>query len=507
MFSNSNDVSGNQIAEATTGPPNEERIFRNEPDSRTLLLRALGPKTPTSPMAPPPERPASSFAVDPTKPASDGVSHILGSAQSYNERYLSPQQIDPALRPKDSIQNVTRTVSTEPRQARRSYGLMNSLEALRQWRTNKEQEFFHRQQYYSIPQLHFGYEDSEDDIRGSEGNGILYRNQRREEEPPHRYEDAGTAQEGPYVRRLDHKKSNRLTDVMIEPPGLPRPSDDHVTTRYIDRDFMDSSPMHTSYSAEETEDSNGDIGAQDGLRLLEDKAPSSAEAPKGCIANEPDVHENINAGALPEVPSPTPSLLSKTYHRTLTILSRIGLRENDTRPGHKRIRWKNSRGKWLYDDYVEHVPGALEDMKAFLRSSAYVAAAAMDGGNQDAPASFTPSDNSTSSASQKQYTPLSEIADQSKGSEILHTNDSQTDVELGEMISHPPLLLSCLENGKYAVKLRQEYIVGVADDLQLFHTLRRIYHEHRGRRRPIWSLKTLHSIHFMKVNIPALTLH
>ncbi|GLA05251.1 hypothetical protein AnigIFM60653_005727 [Aspergillus niger] len=79
------------------------------------------------------------------------------------------------------------------------------------------------------------------------------------------------------------------------------------------------------------------------------------------------------------------------YHGTLTILSRIGLRENDTRPGHKRIRWKNSRGKWLYDDYVEHVPGALEDMKAFLRSSAYVAAAAMNGGNQDAPTSFTPS--------------------------------------------------------------------------------------------------------------------
>ncbi|KAL7662261.1 hypothetical protein ACMYSQ_001606 [Aspergillus niger] len=436
MFSKPNDEY--QSAGAATSPSNKERNSRNEPGSSTLRFRALGLKTPSSPIAPPPERPASSFAVDPTKPASDGISHILGSAQSYNERYLSPQQIDPALRPKDSIQ---KTVSTEPRQARSSYSLRSSLEAPRQWRTNRDQQFPRRlQDYPYIFMSGVKHADLEVVNRSLGKHYIVSSNRPLEGKPTYRYEDADTVQRQQHVRQSDHQNPSQLTDVLNEFPDSSRPGhlQDPVTTRPIEGYYI------------------------------------------------------------PEGPSPFPSLLSKMYHGTLTILSRIGLRENDTRPGHKRIRWKNSRGKWLYDDYVEHVPGALEDMKAFLRSSAYVAAAAMNGGNQDAPTSFTPSDNSTSSASQKQYTPLSEIADPSKGSGILHTSDSQTDVELGEMISHPPLLLSCLENGKYAVELRQESIVGVADDRQLFHTLRRIYHEHRGRLRPIWSLKTLHSIHFMK---------
>lgn len=138
-------------------------------------------------------------------------------------------------------------------------------------------------------------------------------------------------------------------------------------------------------------------------------------------------------------------------------------------------------------------------MKAFLRSSAYVTTADMSGTSQQVPTSSTSSCNSTSSASQTQHSPSSDFTDQLKGSNIIPTSDSQMDVELGEMVSHPPLLLSCLERGRYAVELRQESIIGVADDRQLFYTLRRIYHEHRGRLRPIWSLKTLQSIHFMKV--------
>ncbi|RAK89638.1 hypothetical protein BO79DRAFT_264153, partial [Aspergillus costaricaensis CBS 115574] len=236
---------------------------------------------------------------------------------------------------------------------------------------------------------------------------------------------------------------------------------------------------------------------QDILRSVEDEVPLTAVTPKEYIGNAPEV-QSMTAETSPEGPSSTTSLLSKTYHRTLTILSRIGLRESDTRRGYTRIRWKNGRGKWLYDDYVEHVPGALEDMKAFLRSSAYVTTADMSGGSQQVPTSSTSSCNSTSSASQTQHSPSSDFTDQLQGSNVIPTSNSQTDVELGEIVSHPPLLLSCLERGRYAVELRQESIIGVADDRQLFYTLRRIYHEHRGRLRPIWSLKTLHSIHFMK---------
>ncbi|GLA79293.1 hypothetical protein AtubIFM56815_000082 [Aspergillus tubingensis] len=236
---------------------------------------------------------------------------------------------------------------------------------------------------------------------------------------------------------------------------------------------------------------------QDILRSLEDEVPLNAVTPKEYIDNAPEV-QSMTSETSREGPSSTTSLLSKTYHRTLTILSRIGLRESDTRRGYTRIRWKNGRGKRLYDDYFEHVPGALEDMKAFLRSSAYVTTADMSGTSQQVPTSSTSSCNSTSSASQTQHSPSSDFTDQLKGSNIIPTSDSQMDVELGEMVSHPPLLLSCLERGRYAVELRQESIIGVADDRQLFYTLRRIYHEHRGRLRPIWSLKTLQSIHFMK---------
>lgn len=145
-------------------------------------------------------------------------------------------------------------------------------------------------------------------------------------------------------------------------------------------------------------------------------------------------------------------------------------------------------------------------MKAFLKSSAYVTTADMSGGSRQVPTSSTSSCNSTSSASQTQHSPSSDFTDQLQGSNIIPTSDSQTDVELGEIVSHPPLLLSCLEKGRYAVELRQESIIGVADDRQLFYTLRRMYHEHRGRLRPMWSLKTLHSIHFMKVSRPSPTL-
>lgn len=105
MFSKPNDEY--QSAGAATSPSNKERNLRSEPGSNTLRFRALGLKAPSSPVAHSPERAASPLAVDQMQPVSDGMSHTLGSTQSYNERYLSPQQIDPALRPEDSIQKYT----------------------------------------------------------------------------------------------------------------------------------------------------------------------------------------------------------------------------------------------------------------------------------------------------------------------------------------------------------------------------------------------------------------
>ncbi|OJJ73095.1 hypothetical protein ASPBRDRAFT_194062 [Aspergillus brasiliensis CBS 101740] len=262
--------------------------------------------------------------------------------------------------------------------------------------------------------------------------------------------------------------------------------EDLATKRHLDEDFEQTgmSSTYARYSAKKMGNSAGDIATQGRSCFLDDEAPVIADTPKKSSDNTSEVHENMTAEVPRETPAPAKSVLLQTYHKSLAILSRIGLIEGDTRPGHTRIRWKNGRGKWLYDDYVEHVPGALEDMKGFL--------------NHHVPASSTPPDNSTVHESQTQYSTSSDTVDQLQNSNVFPTNDSQTDVELGERIAHPPVLLSCLKNGTYAVELRQESIIGIADDRQLFHRLRRIYHDHRGRLRPIWSLKTLHSIRFMK---------
>lgn len=86
---------------------------------------------------------------------------------------------------------------------------------------------------------------------------------------------------------------------------------------------------------------------QEILRLLEDEVPLNAVTPKEYIDNAPEV-QSMTAETSPEGPSPTTSLLSKTYHGTLTILSRIGIRESDTRRGYTRIRWKNVSSQHLY---------------------------------------------------------------------------------------------------------------------------------------------------------------
>jgi hypothetical protein len=60
-------------------------------------------------------------------------------------------------------------------------------------------------------------------------------------------------------------------------------------------------------------------------------------------------------------------------------------------------------------------------------------------------------------------------------------------------------LLFCTERGRHAVCLHQDNVTNVTDDQDLFRTLRQLYRGHRGRLRPYWSLRTISSIHFMKV--------
>lgn len=91
------------------------------------------------------------------------------------------------------------------------------------------------------------------------------------------------------------------------------------------------------------------------------------------------------------------------------------------------------------------------------------------------------------------------ILDEAQLAEVVETSLDQKDVELGEDSSRTLRLMSCIEKRGHPVTLHQEVVSHIKDDRELFHALRRIYHNHKGRFESYWSLRTIHAIHFMKV--------
>ncbi|KAM5363817.1 hypothetical protein ACJZ2D_011793 [Fusarium nematophilum] len=190
--------------------------------------------------------------------------------------------------------------------------------------------------------------------------------------------------------------------------------------------------------------------------------------------------------------------MARVYRKIWTFLSDIGLRDYDIEPGYRRVRWKNRRGKLLYDDYVEHEPGALQDLQAYLNSSAYRSGTGSSSGNSPESSIWTPSSPPGSSV-QASNSESSDIADQHpKAPSNARISRFREDLELGELSATTLHLLSCMEQRRYAVVLHQELVTHITDDRNLFRTLRDSYHEHRGKLRGYCSLRTIHAIHFMK---------
>ncbi|GFF33802.1 hypothetical protein IFM58399_03665 [Aspergillus lentulus] len=90
------------------------------------------------------------------------------------------------------------------------------------------------------------------------------------------------------------------------------------------------------------------------------------------------------------------------------------------------------------------------------------------------------------------------ILDEAQLAGVVETSLDQKDVELGENSSRTLRLMSCIERRGHPVTLHQEVVSHIKDDRELFHALRRIYHNHKGRFESYWSLRTIHAIHFMK---------
>ncbi|OGM44111.1 hypothetical protein ABOM_007284 [Aspergillus bombycis] len=184
------------------------------------------------------------------------------------------------------------------------------------------------------------------------------------------------------------------------------------------------------------------------------------------------------------------------------LLRSLYLRERKVPKHHKRFRWTNRYGKRLYDDYIEREPGALQALQDYLAVTTVPkkTITPSDHGQSSSRAAslYTPNVQSTQTTS-----PLTtaDIADQSvtnsgnsESSTVLH------DIEQPTKPTRPLLLLACIKRHGRPVKLHQEFVTHIADDRQLFHTLRKIYYNHRQRLESFWSLRTLHSIHFMRTS-------
>ncbi|KAI1120584.1 hypothetical protein F5Y10DRAFT_289549 [Nemania abortiva] len=197
-------------------------------------------------------------------------------------------------------------------------------------------------------------------------------------------------------------------------------------------------------------------------------------------------NENRPEGFSSARPAPTRGILQEIYRNTLVFLSNIELREHDIPPGHQRVRWTNKRGRKLYDDYVEHEPGALQDMQNYLNTLAY----------QSRFESGTPPGLATSRSStsllQPRSSTLSDISSQRFQALIgISTgNYSPDDGEVGETTTSALHLFVCMEKEQYKVELYPESVEKITCDRELFRKLRNSYHQRRGRLRPYWSIRT-----------------
>ncbi|CAI7653456.1 unnamed protein product [Penicillium crustosum] len=182
------------------------------------------------------------------------------------------------------------------------------------------------------------------------------------------------------------------------------------------------------------------------------------------------------------------------------LLRSVYLRERKIPKYHKRFRWTNRDGKRLYDDYIEREPGALHALQNYLKVTT-VSKKTMtpsEHGQSFSRAAFLYTPNTQPTQTTYPLTTV-DIANQSVTNPgISETSNVFHDIEQSTKPTRL-LLLACIKRQGRPVKLHQEFVTHIADDQQLFHALRKIYYDHRKRLESFWSLRTLHSIHFMRV--------
>lgn len=153
----------------------------------------------------------------------------------------------------------------------------------------------------------------------------------------------------------------------------------------------------------------------------------------------------------------------------------------------------------MYDDYVEHEPGALQALREYIETTTVPTnPKAANRQTSRAASMYIPNSRPTPT---RLPTSIDITTQSTNIPENTQIGNALRDIETSNPSTVPLLLLSGIERRGRPAKLHQEIVTNITDDRQLFYTLREIYYKHTGKLQSFWSLRALHGIYFMKVRL------
>jgi hypothetical protein len=155
-------------------------------------------------------------------------------------------------------------------------------------------------------------------------------------------------------------------------------------------------------------------------------------------------------------------------------------------------------GRTVYDDYIEHRPGAVDRLVEYLNSLGITAVTeypeALEFPSQEEPAQ-SPLDATENDLPAGSAVPGASGFGEQPSPAVASFIHEETEIEMEQNF-----YLSCGISGcGLASSLEETVLNGVTDDSELFKRLNFLYNEKRRRTLPFWSLRKLSGIHFAKV--------
>ncbi|KAK7213132.1 hypothetical protein V2G26_020310 [Clonostachys chloroleuca] len=190
------------------------------------------------------------------------------------------------------------------------------------------------------------------------------------------------------------------------------------------------------------------------------------------------------------------------FNKVQNVFVLTGCREPELVDGYQRVRWKNNKGKTLFEDYVENEPGALQALEAYLNTCAYqknnTGSASSSSSSNEQRTHNTKSSDSGSNSSNTLPTNVSCHSGQGVDADDT-TRTFDRDIEMTASTSETLHLFTCIERGFHKLDFNQKVVTNIPNDQTLFESLREEHYcGYRGSWRRIISLRAIQSVHFMK---------